>query len=108
MNQPRSDLDSPWKDILRAYLPEGLSFFFPLVFEQINWERSPEFLDKEFGQIAKEAEIGKRYADQLIKVWLKDESELWLLIHLEVQSQRESVFAERMFTYSLRIFDRFQ
>jgi hypothetical protein len=30
---------------------------------------------------------------------------VWLLLHLEVQSQPESNFAERVFTYNFRIFD---
>jgi Domain of unknown function (DUF4351) len=51
--------------------------------------------------------MGRRYADQLVKVWLKTGKSLWLLVHLEVQSQSETGFEERMFTYCLRIFDQF-
>ena len=43
-----------------------------------------------------------------MKVWLKDGAECWLLVHLEVQSQSESGFEERMFVYSFRIFDLFR
>ncbi len=107
MSIPKADLDTPWKDILRAYLPQGIEFFFPDLSHVVNWARSPEFLDKEFQQIAKDSDIGRRFADQLIKIWLKDGDELWLLLHLEVQAHREQNFSERMFTYSLRIFDRF-
>jgi hypothetical protein len=59
-------------------------------------------------KISKDAEVGKRYADQLVKVWRKDGEPLWLLINLEVQSQSEPGFAERIFIYSLRIFDLFR
>jgi len=86
---PRSDQDSPWKDILRQYFEDAINFFFPQTAAQIDWKRPYEFLDKEFQQIAPEAEIGKRYADQLVKVWLKRGQELWLLIHVEVV-RRES------------------
>uniref|UniRef100_B8HQ21 DUF4351 domain-containing protein n=1 Tax=Cyanothece sp. (strain PCC 7425 / ATCC 29141) TaxID=395961 RepID=B8HQ21_CYAP4 len=107
MTQPRSDQDSAWKEILRQYFQEAIVFFFPQTAEQVDWSRPYEFLDKEFQQIAPEAETGKRYADQLVKVWLKQGEELWLLIHVEVQAARESEFARRMFVYNLRIFDRF-
>jgi len=107
MSAPRLDQDSPWKDILRQYFPEAISFFFPQTAAQIDWTQPHEFLDKEFQQIAPEAEIGKRYADGLVKVWLKRGEELWLLVHIEIQSQAEAHFAERMLVYHLRIFDRF-
>jgi hypothetical protein len=108
MTLPRADLDGPWKEILRAYFPQAIQFFFPNTAALIDWERPHEFLDKEFVQIARDAEVGKRYADQLVKVWCKDGKSLWLLINLEVQSQYETGFAERIFTYSLRIFDLFR
>ena len=104
---PRSDQDSPWKDVLREYFQDAITFFFPLTAARIEWNRPHEFLDKEFQQIAPEAKIGKRYADQLVKVWLKQGQELWLLIHIEVQAKPEANFAERMLVYYLRIFDRF-
>jgi hypothetical protein len=71
MTLPRADLDGPWKDILRAYFPQAMQFFFPNTAALIDWERSHEFLDKEFIQISREGELGKRYADQLVKVWRK-------------------------------------
>ncbi len=107
MTSPRSDRDSPWKDILRQYFQEAIAFFFPQTASRIDWSRPYEFLDKEFQQIAPDAEIGKRYADLLVKVWLRQGQELWLLVHIEIQAQPDASFAERMLTYHLRIFDRF-
>ncbi|MGB8702924.1 MAG: DUF4351 domain-containing protein [Thermosynechococcaceae cyanobacterium] len=108
MAAERTDLDSPWKDILRAYFPQALSFFFPSTAALIDWQYPHEFLDKEFQQIARDAELGRRYADQLVKVRMKNGSQIWLFIHVEVQSQSEVDFAERMYTYNLRIFDQFR
>jgi hypothetical protein len=48
MSDIRSDLDSPWKDILKAYFPQAIAFFFPKTAALIDWERPYEFLDKEF------------------------------------------------------------
>ncbi|MCM0590307.1 MAG: DUF4351 domain-containing protein [Gloeotrichia echinulata DEX184] len=106
LNQ-RADFDSPWKEVLEAYFPQAMQFFFPQTAALINWERSYEFLDKEFQQIAREAEQGKRYADKLVKVWHIQGHELWLLVHVEIQATKEDEFPKRMFTYNFRIFDRF-
>ncbi|AUT03125.1 hypothetical protein CLI64_23445 [Nostoc sp. CENA543] len=103
----RTDNDSPWKEILEAYFPQAMQFFFPQTAALINWERPHEFLDKEFQQIAREAEQGRRYADKLVKVWQLQGEEIWLLIHVEIQAKPEDNFAERMFSYNLRIFDKF-
>ncbi|MCC5643944.1 DUF4351 domain-containing protein [Nostoc sp. CHAB 5824] len=103
----RADNDSPWKEILEAYFPQAMQFFFSQTAELINWERPHEFLDKEFQQIAREAELGRRYADKLVKVWQIQGQETWLLIHVEIQAKSEDSFTERMFSYNLRIFDRF-
>ncbi|WP_414562391.1 MULTISPECIES: DUF4351 domain-containing protein [unclassified Anabaena] len=103
----RADNDSPWKEVLEAYFPQAMQFFFPQTAALINWQRPHEFLDKEFQQIARDAEQGRRYADKLVKVWQIQGQEVWLLIHVEIQAKPEDTFAERMFSYNLRIFDRF-
>ncbi|MEH1935885.1 MAG: DUF4351 domain-containing protein [Nostoc sp.] len=103
----RADNDSPWKEILEAYFPQAMQFFFPQTAALINWERPHEFLDKEFQQIVREAELGRRYADKLVKVWQIQGEEIWLLIHVEIQAKSEDNFAQRMFFYNLRIFDKF-
>lgn len=107
MTTPRTDADSPWKDILRAYFRPAITFFFPQTAQQIDWQHPYEFLDKEFQQISPTAEFGRRYTDQLVKVWQKQGEPLWLLIHIEIQAKPEANFAERMLVYHLRIFDRF-
>ena len=83
----RVDNDSPWKEILEAYFAQAMQFFFPQTAALINWERPHEFLDKEFQQIARNAEQGRRYADKLVKVWQIQGEEIWLLIHVEIQAK---------------------
>jgi hypothetical protein len=106
-NKVRADQDSPWKLILRQYFREAIEFFFPSIAKAIDWTKPIEFLDKEFQQITPNAEIGRRYADQLVKVYRKSGKALILLVHLEVQASPEKGFAERMFTYAIRIFEHF-
>jgi hypothetical protein len=102
------DLDSPWKEALERFLAQFLAFFFPVIYSALDWSRGYESLDKELHQIVHDAEIGARVADKLFKVWRNDGVETWLLIHVEVQGRREEKFAERMFTYSYRIYDRYK
>ena len=103
----RADQDSPWKLILRQYFQEAIEFFFPTIAEQIDWTIPVEFLDKEFQQLTPDSEIGKRFADQLVKVYQNGGNSIILLIHLEVQAEPEDIFPERIFTYLIRIFDYF-
>jgi hypothetical protein len=43
--------------------------------------------NKELQQITASSETKKRFADKLYRVWLLDGQEVWILIHIEVQSQ---------------------
>ena len=84
-----------------------MEFFFPSAYEEIDWSKKYEFLETELQQVRPQAEIGKRVADKLAKVWLKNGDELWVMVHIEVQNQRQTAFPERMFTYNYRIRDLF-
>ncbi len=44
-------------------------------------------------------------SDLLVKVWLLSGDELWVLIHVEVQGDRDPEFAERMYTCQHRAYD---
>jgi len=101
-----SDFDNPWKDVLEHFFHHFLAFFFPEAHAAIDWARNYESLDKELQQIVSESELGLRLADKLFKVWLKDGQEAWILIHVEIQNERDPGFAERMFVYNYRIYDR--
>jgi hypothetical protein len=57
--------------------------------------------------VVRDAELGKRLVDKLVKVWRKDGTETFVLIHLKVQGQVDLRFAERMFEYHYRLCDRY-
>ena len=59
--------DSTWKDILEAYLPQFMEFFFPDAHAVIDWNLGFEFLDTELRQVVKDAELGKRFVDKLVR-----------------------------------------
>jgi hypothetical protein len=98
------DYDSPWKEALDIFVEAFLKLFFPEAHADIDWGRPYESLDKEFQRIAPEAEIGRRYVDKLVKVWLKSGEEQWVLIHIEVQMTDDADFPWRMYVYNCRIF----
>ena len=108
MTSQRADYDNPWKEALGLYFQPFMAFFFPQIEANIDWNRGYEFLDKEFQQVVRDAELGRIYADKLVKVWQRDGSEIWVLIHVEVQSQVQSDFPERMYVYNYRIFDMYR
>ena len=107
VNIQKEDYDSPWKQIIEELLEPFMEFFFPKLHTDIDFSRGYEIKSKELYKLLKQQEIGKRYADELIKVYLKDGREKWLLIHIEVQGYKEEDFARRMFIYYYRIFDKY-
>jgi len=102
-----ADYDSVWKEALDRYFEAFLALLFPQIHRLIDWSRGYESLDKEFQQIVREAEVGRRYVDKLVKVWTLDGVECWVLIHVEIQTTREAEFPRRMYVYNYRVFDRY-
>ena len=108
MNKSPDDFDSPWKMAFHNFLPEFVALFFPKMYRAIDWSRGVEFLDKEFLRIARDAKLGRSHADVLVKVWLKNGQEVRILIHIEVQSQRDAKLPERMYVYNYRAYDKYR
>jgi predicted transposase YdaD len=101
------DYDSPWKEAIETLLPECLELFFPEAHQAIDWTKPVAFLDQELRSVQREAEIGLQIVDKLVQVYLRDGSDIWVLLHLEVQNQPDPNFPQRMFTYYYRLHDRF-
>ncbi|BAU15724.1 hypothetical protein LEP3755_62890 (plasmid) [Leptolyngbya sp. NIES-3755] len=106
-SSPPANYDASWKEALERYFEQFLAFFFPQIHAEVDWQRGCEFLDSEFQQMMRDAEVGKRFVDKLAKVWRCDGEEVYVLIHVEVQSQYDADFSKRMYIYSYRIFDRY-
>lgn len=108
MTEFPAEFDSPWKAGLEQYFQAFVEYCFPEIYSYIDWSRGYESMDKELEQVVRDAELGKRLADKLFKVWLTNGTTTWILIHVEVQGQQESDFAERIYVYNYRCFDRFR
>ena len=100
--------DESWKDVIEAFFPQFLRFFFPRIAEGIDFGKGYTFLDKELSRISKKG-LGGRRGDKLVRVYRKDGEEQWLLVHIEVQgyAQQPLVFERRMYVYNYRISDRY-
>ena len=106
--QMHDDFDSPWKDILDCFFEDMMALLFPQIACLIDWSRGYEPLDKEFQKIVFDGDTGRVYADKLYRVYKRDGTETLLLIHIEIQGQKDGCFPERMFIYNYRAYDCFR
>lgn len=93
--------------MLEDLFEDFIAFFFPRIHQDVDWFRGYQFLDQELRKILKSSATSKRIVDKLVKVFLKDGSEEWLLIHIEIQGYKQKNFPERMFVCNYRIFEKF-
>jgi predicted transposase/invertase (TIGR01784 family) len=101
-------LDQLWKGIIEDLFEEFLLYFYPKwASENVDFSKPFEFYDKELDTIYPDKK-GKKFADKLVKIVLKNQEEKWMLIHIEVQGYKDTSFPERMFTYFYRIRDKYQ
>ncbi|MCW5933565.1 MAG: hypothetical protein KIT45_04590 [Fimbriimonadia bacterium] len=56
-------------------------------------------MDKELQQIHPQHQTKRRLVDKLVKVYLLNGSQQWILVHTEIQAQHKGDFAQRMFEY---------
>ena len=102
-----SDYDSPWKEALDVYFESFMQLCFPHIHKDIDWQRGYESLDVELREITRDAEIGNKVADKLVKVWLHSGEEVFVLIHVEIQTQYQKEFPKRMHVSNNRISDNY-
>jgi hypothetical protein len=105
----RRQNDILWKGMIEEVFEDLLRFVFPRAERIFDLERRFEYLDKELGLLNPKPgrKSDTRFVDKLVKVYLRDGSEEWVLCHVEVQGADDKEFAKRMFKYYARIFDRF-
>ncbi|MFM2392818.1 MAG: hypothetical protein RLZZ546_800, partial [Bacteroidota bacterium] len=99
--------DELWKGAIEDFADSFIKYFYPNYIHLIDWKKEIEFLDSELPRLSRGLRKGKRIADKLLKVYLKDGTEKWFLIHIEVQSQSDKDLQKRMFTMYYRIKDKY-
>lgn len=102
------DYDSPWKEAIERCFAEFLAFYFPEVHTQIDWSQPVDFLEQELRSVVSDAEPDKCVVDKLVRVTRQGGQHEWVVVHLEIQSQQQTSFAERMFVYHYRLYERYR
>lgn len=104
MKPVKPKYDMLWKGMLEEVMADLLLFVDPDIRKEVHLERGFEFLDKELEAIYPEGKVSNtRVVDKLVKVFLRDGTERWILLHVEVQGKNGKEFPGRMFEYFVRL-----
>lgn len=108
--KPPKKNDELLKAIFEDNFPDFLRFMYPDADATFDLGRGLTFMDKELLEIIpyRERKKGKRVADLLVKVYLKDGSEKWILVNTEIEGGHDSDFSHRIFQYFYRLLDRYR
>src|ERR1700760_4318364 len=103
----RPKYDMLWKGMLEEVMKDLLLFVEPEIGKELDLQRF-EFLDKELAEMYPEPQkpANTRVVDKLVKVFPRDGTERWLLLHLEVQGQNNKNFSRRIFEYFIKLFGK--
>ena len=101
------DFDARWKELISAFVEEFIAFFFPTLYPLVNFSKPPEFLEQELQKLFSDTErTGKKISDKLIKLYLKNGEEWFVLVHIEVEGNAPNAYPKEVFKYYYRILDR--
>jgi len=100
--------DGLWKKIIGELFEDFLLFFAAELHSVVDFSKAPDFLQQELFKEILDDKKGTNYVDQVVKVHLKDGTEKWILVHVEVESSTDIDFPKRMFRYFYRIFDKYE
>lgn len=97
--------DQLFKDFLRAFFRDFLELFFPDAAARLNFD-TVHFLDKELFTDIPDGSL--READLVAQAETVDGEPELLLVHLEVQAERERDFSARMYQYYALLWLRYR
>src|SRR5690625_1132825 len=87
------DYDGLWKKVIADLFEEFMLFFAPDLYEEIDFNKAPDFLQQELFKEILQRKKGRNVADQIVKVSLKSGEDKWILIHIEVQGEDSTDFS---------------
>lgn len=100
--EQRIDHDRLFKELLETFFLEFVELFFPEAYEAIDLEHMRFIQQEMFTDVTRG---DKHRVDILVETKLKDEPGI-ILLHVENQAQAQSDFAERMFVYFSRLYQK--
>ncbi|MYM67183.1 hypothetical protein GTP45_10105 [Pseudoduganella sp. FT55W] len=95
--------DLPWKAALAHAFRSFMEFYFPDFSASIDWKRRPRCRDKELAEFGIGAAANVMVADKLFEVCMRNGHAQQVLIHIEIQAQRDAALARRVHDYNYRI-----
>jgi len=105
MSRITANYDETWKEAVSLYLPSFLSFFFPQVYQLIDWTKTPESQEQEVRRITSSRKGNKYVTDKIFKVWLLQDPTKYFYLHIEIQCQYQANFSKRLYIYNYRIYN---
>jgi hypothetical protein len=104
MEKTRIDHDRLFKQLIETFFEDFMLYFFTDIYRQLDFAHT-RFLPKE---VFTDVTIGeKREVDLLVETRLREEDCL-LIIHTEHQEEYQRAFAERMFIYFSRLYEKYR
>jgi hypothetical protein len=104
-NKP--DYNYLFKKLISEMFEEFILFFAPYLHEEIDFSKSPSFLQPELFQKLLFDGNSRNSTVHIIQVPLTTGKEKWILIHFEIQGKADEAFRKRMFRHFYRIYDRY-
>ena len=106
---PIPDYDARWKGIIYALSEQFLKYFFkPSFWKKIDFAKGIHSMDKELQKSFPDwGKDGRLYPDKMLKMFLKNNLLQIVLVHVEVETGSSKEFAQRMFSYFLRLWDKY-
>ena len=104
INPERFDHDALWKDLIERFFYPMLLRAIPTLYHDADTTKPVRFLDKELRQVIKRVGEKAKVADYLVDIPLKDGTNTWILLHLEIQGKDGGNLASRMYHYRSLIF----
>jgi predicted transposase/invertase (TIGR01784 family) len=104
---PRRDDDGAWKFLIGKFFYDMLRRCLPLLYENADIGKLPVFLDKELNEIRGRVKGKKRTVDLLVSVPMKNGTDEWVWLHLEIQGRGGGDLSSRMFQYMALIHARY-
>ena len=103
--QERADRDGFWKEAIERFLEYLIMLISPALHERVDWTKKPEFISKELQDtiLGPNGHNSPLFVDELVKLFLKDGSVTFILLHIEVQGEGGEDISWRMALYGALI-----
>ena len=103
--QERADRDGFWKEAIERFLEYLIMLISPALHERVDWTKKPEFISKELQDtiLGPNGHNSPLFVDELVKLFLKDGSVAFILLHIEVQGEGGEDISWRMALYGALI-----